>query len=197
MVRRLLPELVPSVWGDQKPTPPTKVGPILGGVLSSKAPDPGPARMRHLQSIDDLVNRPVANRVSASTSATAVNLNGAVQSTGIGTGTITPVRYGEVWVQARATFKISAAGALYLFVFRTTGAIPANGAAPNAGDIPVGGDAFAGPATVAGQNLSGTHSFIDSGLNEKQAYRYYFAVQGTNGTVASLVNNSQIQASEF
>jgi hypothetical protein len=158
---------------------------------------PNFAWIRWFQSVADLFSRPTANRVTASTNATAVNCNGAVQSTGIGTGPITPARYGEALVMARATFNLNAAGTLLLYVYRTTGAVPANGAAPNGGDVVVGGDAFAGPADVAGQNFSGALSFIDSGLVATQAYRYYFAVKGTNATIANLVNNSQLQVSEF
>jgi|SRR5712664_576050 len=153
--------------------------------------------IRWIQSLVDLISRVVVNRVTASTNATAVNLNGAAQSTGIGTGTITPKRYSELWVSARATFNISAGGALRLRVYRTTGAIPANGAAPNGGDAIVGGDDFAGPATVAGQNTNGSLSWIDSGLSANQAYRYYFAFVGTNALVGNLVNTSSLQVSEL
>jgi hypothetical protein len=157
--------------------------------------DPGTThfnRVRYLQQIDDTLNRPLLNRVTASTNATAVNLNGAVQSTGIGAGPITPKRYAEFTVKARVTFNISAGGTLYVFVYRTTGAIPANGAAPGGADIIVGGDSFAGPATVAGQNMNGAFSFIDTGLDVTKQYRYYLAVKGTNALVGNLVNASQL-----
>ena len=155
-------------------------------------------RQRWLQNnVVDVLARPSTNRVTATTSATAVALNGAVQSTGVGTGRIIPLKYAELWVKARATFNISGAGAMYIFVYRTKGAIPANGAAPNAGDVAVAGDAFAGPATVGGQNMSGSLSFIDQGLNQNQQYRYYLAVSGTNALTGNLVNNSQIMVSEF
>jgi hypothetical protein len=155
------------------------------------------SRQRWLGLVVDLFSRPSTNRVTASTNATAVVLNGAVQSTGIGTGTITPSRYAEHLVKARVTFNISAGGTLYVYVMRTTGAIPANGAAPNGGDVAVAGDSFAGPATVGGQNMNGSLAFIDSGLNQNQAYRYYLAVKGTNGLTGNLVNASQIMVSEF
>jgi hypothetical protein len=157
----------------------------------------GFTRKRWLQNLSDVVGRHINNRVTASTNATNVNLNAALQSTGIGTAAIIPKAYGEHLVHARVTFSISAAGTLYVYVMRTTGAIPANGAAPNAGDVQVGGSAFAGPATVAGQNTIGTLSFFDTGLLQSQAYRYYLAVEGTNGLVATLSNASQITVSEF
>jgi hypothetical protein len=153
--------------------------------------------IRWLQSVADLFSRPVANRVTVLTNATAVNCNGAVQSTGIGAGPITPVRYAEHLVMARITFNESAAGLLFVYVYRTTGAIPANGAAPNAGDVAVGGDAFAGPADVIGQNFSGAMALFDTGLAPNQAYNYYLAVKGPNAAVANLINASQLQVSEF
>jgi hypothetical protein len=161
------------------------------------AKEAGTTRKRWLQTLSDVIGRPVNNRVTASTNAVAVNLNGAAQSTGIGTGPIMPSRYGEHLVQARVTFSISANGTLYAYVYRTTGAIPANGAAPNGGDVIVGGDAFAGPATVAGQTVIGTLSIFDMGLKSSQSYRYYLAVLGTNGLTANFINASQIIASEL
>lgn len=153
--------------------------------------------VRWLQSLVDVLNRPISNRVSASTNATGVVCNGAAQSTGIGTGPITPGRYAELWINARATFNLNFAGSLFVYVYRTLGNVPANGAAPNGGDVPVGGDAFAGSADVASQNFAGSLSFIDSGLDSTKAYKYYFAVNGTNTKTANLVNSSQIQVSEF
>src|SRR5262249_10782600 len=138
------------------------------------------------------LNRPLLNRVTASTNATAVNLNGNAQSTGIGCGPITPKRYAEFTVKARVTFNISGAGTLYVFVYRTLSAIPVNGAAPNGGDVIGGGDAFAGPATVGGQNVSASLSFIDTGLDVTKQYRYYLAFKGTNALVGNLVNSSQL-----
>jgi hypothetical protein len=150
-----------------------------------------------LQSLSDLLSRPLLNRVVVSTNALAVNLNGASQSTGLGTAAVTPVRYGEFLVQARVTFNLSANGGLFVYVYRTKGAVPANGAAPNVGDVIVGGDAFAGPATVGGQSYAGTLSFFDTGLLQSQAYKYYFAVNGTNALVGNLLNNSTLQVSEL
>jgi hypothetical protein len=163
--------------------------------LAKKSPAWG--WVRWIQSLADLISRPVLNRVTASTSATAVALNGSPQSTSIGTGAITPKRYAEVWVSARVTFNISAGGVLRVSVYRTTGAVPANGAAPNGGDVIVAGDSFAGPATIAGQNMSGSLSFIDTGLDVTKAYKYYFAFTGTNALTGNLVNTSSLQVSEF
>lgn len=171
---------------------------IVPGDWDSKKPgNSGFSRVRFLQSISDIVARPLNNRLTATTNATAVVCNGAIQSTGIGTAAQTPSRFAEFLVKARATFNLSANGTLYVYVMRTTGAIPANGAAPNGGDVAVAGDAFAGPATVAGQNVAGSLAFIDAGLSQTQAYRYYFAVKGTNALTANLVNNSQLMVSEF
>lgn len=174
MARRVLEHITPKDWDSSKPG------------------SSGFQRVRYLQQVDDTINRPVLNRVTASTNATAVNLNGTIQSTGIGCGPIQPLRYAELTVKARVTFNISAAGALYVYVYRTTGAIPANGAAPNVGDVAVGGDAFAGPATVGGQNIAASHSNLDTGLDAKKKYRYYFAFNGTNALVGNLVNNSNM-----
>lgn len=175
----LLDKLIPGDWDSKKPG------------------NSGFSRVRFLQGISDIVARPLNNRLTASTNATAVNLNGAVQSTGIGTAAQTPSKFAEFMVKARVTFNISGAGTLYVYVYRTTGAIPANGAAPGGGDVIVGGDSFAGPATVGGQNMNGSLSFFDTGLNQATAYKYYFAVKGTNALIANLVNNSQMQVSEF
>src|SRR5215468_6704182 len=112
MSRNLVENLTPQQWDSGKPG------------------ESGFLRVRWLQGLVDLVNRPVLNRVSASTNSTAVALNGNAQSTGIGAGTIQPKRYAELTVKARVTFNISGAGTLYVFVYRTTGAIPANGSAP-------------------------------------------------------------------
>lgn len=175
----LLDKLIPSDWDSKKPG-------------NTHFP-----RVRWLQTVSDIVARPLNNRLTASTNATAVVLNGAVQSTGIGTGQQMPSRFAEFMVKARVTFNLSGAGTLYVFLYRTTGAIPANGAAPNVGDVVVGGDSFAGPATVGGQNMNGSLSWFDTGLSQSQNYRYYFAVKGTNALTANLVNNSSVQVSEF
>ena len=179
MSQELLDKLIPSDWDSREP---------------GKSGFP---RVRFLQGISDIIARPLNNRLTASTNATAVALNGAVQSTGIGTGPQIPAKFAEFLVKARVTFNLSGAGTLYVYVYRTTGAIPANGAAPNGGDVVVGGDAFAGPATVGGQNVSGAFSWFDTGLNQSKSYRYYLAVNGTNGLTANLVNSSGIQVSEF
>lgn len=148
---------------------------------------------RWLQSMVDLVNRPVNNRGSASTNATAINLNGSVQSTGIGLpNPLQPKRYGEFTVKARVTFNVNSTGPVFLYVYRTLGAIPANGAAPNGGDVIVGGDSFLGGPTASGVNQSGAFSFIDTGLDVTKQYRYYLAVNGPNGNVLNLINASQL-----
>lgn len=152
--------------------------------------------LQWFQSLIDLVNRIVSNRVTASTNATAVVCNGAVQSSGVGTIAIQPARYAELWVNARVTFNLSAGGTLYLYVYRTLAAVPANGAAPNAGDVIVAGDSFAGPA-LGTQNVNGSLSWIDSGLDKTKKYLYYLAVKGTNALTANLVNSSQLQVSEL
>ena len=180
--RQLIEQIVPSDWDSAMP--------------QDAGANSGFPRVRWLQQVVDTFNRPVMNRVTATTSATAVVLNGAVQSTGIGCGPITPKRYAELTIKARITFNISAAGTLYVYVYRTKGAIPASGAAPNAGDVIVGGDAFAGPATVAGQNTCASLSVLDTGLSESQAYRYYIAFKGTNALTGNLVNSSQLLVME-
>src|SRR5260370_36125676 len=117
MATELLDKLIPGDWDSKKPG-------------ATHFP-----RVRWLQSVSDIVARPLNNRLTASTNATAVVCNGAVQSTGIGTGAQTPSRFAEFLVKARVTFNLSSAGTLYIFLYRTTGNIPANGAAPNAVDI--------------------------------------------------------------
>ena len=175
----LLDKLIPGDWDSKKPG------------------NTGFSRVRFLQGISDIVARPLNNRLTASTNATAVNCNGAIQSTGIGTGQQMPSRFAEFLVKARVTFNLSGNGTLYVYLYRTTGAIPANGVAPGSGDVIVGGDSFAGPATVGGQNMNGSLSWFDTGLSQSQNYRYYFAAKGTNGLVANIVNASGIQVSEF
>lgn len=175
----LLDKIIPTDWDSKKPG------------------NTGFQRVRFLQSISDIVARPLNNRLSASTNATAVVCNGAIQSTGIGTAAQMPSRFAEFLVKARVTFNLSGAGTLYVYLYRTTGAIPANGAAPGGADVIVGGDSFAGPATVAAQNMNGSLSWFDTGLNQAVNYRYYLAVKGTNALTANLVNASGIQVSEF
>lgn len=177
--RRLLPTLIPQHWDSQKPTSGS-----------------GQNRVRYLQSVDDLVNRPVTNRVNASTNATAVNANGAIQSTGVGTGLVQPKRYGEFTVKARVTFNVNSVGPAFHYIYRTLGAIPANGAAPNGGDVIVGGDAYLGGPTSAGVNQSGAFSFLDTGLDVSKQYRYYLAVKAPNTNVVNLVNASQLLVME-
>ena len=156
----------------------------------------GFVRTRWLQQLSDLVNRPKNNRVTASTNATAVVCNGAVQSTGVGTASVIPKRYGEFTVKCRVTFNVNSAGPGFVYVYRTTGAVPVNGNAPNAGDVAVAGDAFGGPANVNGQNFIGTLSFLDTGLSETVNYKYYLAVKAPNGTTLNLINASQILVME-
>jgi hypothetical protein len=179
MSRQLLEKLTPEHWDSQKPEPNSCFN-----------------RVRWLQNLNDLVNRPVLNRLQASTNATAVNTNGAVQSTGVGTGLLQPKRYAEFTIKTRVTFNINSAGPAFVYVYRTLGAIPANGAAPNVGDVIVGGDAFLGGPTSAAVNQVGAFSFLDTGLDVTKQYRYYLAVKGPNANVLNLVNASQLLAME-
>lgn len=179
VTRELLPTLQPADWDSGKP-----------------AVNSGFSRVRHLQSISDLAKRPIVNRSTASTSATAVHCDGTPQSSGIGTIPQTPMRYAEFTVKARVTVQIDSAGPAYVSVYRTLGNIPANGAAPNAGDVIVGGDAFMGGAMTSGVNESGALSFLDTGLSQTTPYRYYLAVTGPMGSVAQLLHSSQLLVME-
>jgi len=176
MSRELLETIVPGVWDSPK---------------SQGAP-----RTRWLQQLNDLIRRPVLNRLSNSTINTAVASTGNPVSTGVGIGPIQPKRYGEFTVKARVTFKTSGNAVAYVYVYRTTGAIPANGAPPNAGDVIVGGDAFMGGSMVTGQSAVGALSYLDSGLNENAKYHYYLATAAPNGQTATLFNNSQLLVME-
>jgi len=177
--KQILQTLVPQDWDD-----PGK-------------PNSGFARVRALQDLSDVIARPLNNRSSASTSGVAVNCNGAVQSTGIGTANpITPKVYGETTVQARVTLSASAAGAYEVFVYRTTGNIPAKGAGPNAGDVVVGGGSFGGGSLAAGVSTPATVSVIDEGLSQSVGYSYYLAISGPNGDTLTLTNGSQLVVSE-
>lgn len=176
-MRRLLPQIAPVHWDGPKGSP-------------------NSPRTTFLQSVDDLFNRPVLNRLAASTNATAINCTGAILSTGIGVGPMQPKRYAEFTVKSRVTFNINSTGPVYLYVYRTTGAIPANGAAPNGGDVIVGGDSFFGGATLNGPNMAQAFSFLDSGLSASGTYRYYLAVFGPNGTTLNLINSSQLLVME-
>jgi hypothetical protein len=178
-VRQLLEQIVPLTWDSGKPKPGS-----------------GFSRVKFLQSISDLFDRPINNRLSASTSATAVAANAAVQSTGVGTSQQQPKRYAEFTIKARVTFNVNSAGPAFVYVYRTLGAIPANGAAPNAGDVIVGGDAFLGGPTLNGVNQCGAFSFLDTGLDVTKQYRYYLAVKGPNGNTLNLVNSSQLLVME-
>jgi len=177
--RSLLENLVPEDWDSGKP-----------------AANSGFSRVRYLQGIDDLVNRPLLNRLGLVAPNTAVALNGTPQSTAIGVSGLTPKRYAEFTVKARVTFNINSIGPAYVYVYRTLGAIPAKGAAPNVNDVIVGGDAFVGGPMTAGVNQSGSFSFLDSALSTTQKYSYYLAVVGPNGNVLNLVNSSQLLVME-
>ena len=177
--RQLLEELVPGNWDSQKP-----------------APNSGQARIRWLQQLSDLVNRPLNNRQSNATSGTPVATSGGVQSTGIGTPLQQPKRYAEFTVKARVTFNINSIGPAYVYVYRTTGSIPGNGSAPNAGDIIISGDAFTGGAMTAGVNQSGALSYLDAGLSVNSKYSYYLAVNAPGGNTLNLVNSSQLLVME-
>lgn len=180
MSRELLETLVPAHWDSQKP-----------------APNSGYERVRWLQGLNDFIKRPVVNRATVSTSATATTCNGSIQSTGVGLATpLTPKRYGEFTIKARVSFNVNSAGPAYVYIHRTTGAIPANGLAPNAGDVIVGGDAFVGGPTTSGVNQSGSLSFIDTGLSVTTPYRYYLSVKGPSGNTHNLVNSSQLFVTE-
>lgn len=175
MARRVLEHITPKDWDSQKPG------------------NNGFPRVRYLQQIDDTLNRPLLNRVTVSTNATAVSANGSVQSSGVGTGTIQPKRYAELTVKARVTFNVnSVSGPAFIYVYRTTGAVPANGSAPGGGDVAVGGDAFIGGPVSSGVNQSGAFSFIDTGLDPTKKYRFYLAIKAPNGTTLNLVNASQL-----
>lgn len=188
MARQLLEQLTPDHWESGAPSG--------GGQSGAVKAQRGFNRVRWLQGLVDLVNRPVVNRMSGSTSAAAIATNGAIQSTGIGVGPVQPKRYGEFTIKARVTFNINSIGPSYHYVFRTLGAIPALGAAPNAGDLIVGGDAFAGGPTTMGINQVGAFSFLDTGLDVTKLYRYYLAVYGPAAGMLNLVNQSQLLVME-
>ncbi len=179
MSRQLLENIVPGQWDSQKPERGSGFG-----------------RVRWLQGVSDLLDRPVKNRLSISAPPTAVNLNGIAQSSGVGVGQLQPKRYAEFTVKARVTFQVNSVGPVYVYLYRTLGAIPARGAAPNAGDVIVGGDAFTGGPTSNGVNQSAAFSFLDTGLDVTKKYSYYFAVSGPNGNVLNLGNNSQLLVME-
>ncbi len=174
MSRNLVEHITPESWESQKP-----------GMS-------GFNRVRWLQQVVDVLNRPVINRAQASTNATAIAANGAVQSSGIGTQLLQPKRYAEFTIKARVTFNVNSVGPVYVYVHRTLGAIPANGSAPNVGDVIVGGDSFLGGPTANGVNQAGAFSFIDTGLDQSKQYRYYLSAKGPGGNTVNLVNSSQI-----
>lgn len=178
-MRQLLEQIQPQHWDSQKP-----------------AAGSGFHRVRLLQSISDLFSRPVTNRATVSTNATAINCNGTAQSTGVGIIAIQPKRYAELTVKARVTFNLNAVGSAFVYMVRTLGQIPANGAPLNVGDVFVGGDAFVGGPNQGNANYSGAFSYLDTGLDISKSYRYYLAVSGTNGAVLNLVNLSQFLVME-
>lgn len=180
MSRQLLEKLTPEHWES-------------GGQGQSQR---GFQRMRWLQGVSDLFNRPVLNRMAAMTNATTLVTTGMAQSTGIGVGQVQPKRYGEFTIKARVTFNSNTTGSAYLYIFRTQALIPALGAAPNAGDVVVGGDAFASATMAPGVNEIGTFSFLDTGLDVTKLYRYYLAVLAPNASIVNIINASQILVME-
>jgi hypothetical protein len=179
MSRQLLQTIVPQEWDSQDPSPGS-----------------GTQRVRFLQNVSDLVDRPVNNRLTASTPATAVACDGKILSTGVGVGPMQPMRYAEFTVKARVTFNINESVAAYVYVFRTLGPIPAAGSEPNAGDVVVGGDAFVGGMLRANVNQVGALSYLDTGLSVTKKYNYYFAVVGPAGSTVNLINASQLLVME-
>lgn len=180
-MRRVLEHVTPKDWDSGKPG------------------NSGFPRVRYFQQIDDTINRPLLNRLSAVAIATAVTCTGATVSTGIGVGASTPMqprRYAEFTVKAQVQFNINSTGPAFVFVYRTTGAIPANGAAVGGGDVIVGGVSFMGGPTVSGVNHSGNISFLDTGLDVSKRYRYYLAVNGPNGNVLNIIAGSQLLVME-
>lgn len=178
-MRQLLEQIQPQHWDSQKPGAGT-----------------GYLRVRLLQSISDLFSRPVTNRATVSSNLTSVNCNGQIQSSGVGTIALQPKRYAELTVKARVTFSLSVSGVAYVYVVRTTAQIPVNGAALNAGDVVVGGDAFGGGPASLNLNVAAAFSYLDTGLDITKSYKYYLAVNGTNGAVLNLINSSQLLVME-
>lgn len=175
----LLDKLVPSDWDSGKPG------------------RTGFPRVRFLQGISDIVSRPLNNRLTASTNLATVNCTGATLSAGVGVGPIIPSRFAEFLTKARVTLVLNASAAAYVYLYRSTVGIPANGAAPAGGDVIVGGDAFGGGSLTANVNSPATLAFIDTGLNQATKYFYYFAINGPNTDVAKLINASSLMVSEF
>lgn len=179
MARQLLQTINAGEWDSQTP-----------------APGSGTKRVRFLQDVSDLVDRPLNNRLTVSAPNTAIACSGKTQSSSIGVGPMQPKRYAEFTVKARVTFNASSAGPVFIYVYRTLKAIPANGAPPNAGDIVVSGDAFTGGPTSPGVNQSASFSFLDTGLDVNTRYSYYFAVSGPQGTALNVINQSQLLVME-
>ena len=179
MSRQLLETIVPEDWDSGTP-----------------AANSGFTRVRWLQGLSDLFDRPLKNRLSIVAPNTAINANGAIQSLHIGVGPLQPKRYAEFTVKTRVSFNLNSVGPAYVYVYRTLGNVPPAGVAPNAGDVIVGGDAFLGGPTSPGVNQSGSFSFLDAGLDVTKKYSYYLAVQAPNGNVLNLVNNSQLLVME-
>lgn len=180
-MRRVLEHITPSDWD------------------SGKSGKSGFRRVRYFQQVDDTINRPLLNRLSATAAGTAVACTGTNVSTGIGVGAATPMqpkRYAEFTVKAVVQFNINSVGPAYVLVYRTLGAIPANGAAVGGGDVIVGGVAFMGGPTVSGVNHSGNISFLDTGLDVTKRYRYYLAVNGPNTNTLNIIAGSQLLVME-
>ena len=176
-MRRVLENITPADWDSAKPG------------------RSGFTRVRYLQQVDDTINRPVLNRLSATAVGTAVTCTGANVSTGIGIGATTPMqpkRYAEFTVKAQVQFNINSVGPAFVFVYRTLGAIPANGAAVGGGDVIVGGVSFMGGPTVSGVNQSGNLSWLDTGLDVSKKYRYYLAVNGPNTNTLNIIAGSSL-----
>lgn len=186
MSRSIVDQIQPTDWQT-----PVKVKDGAG--IGQTADVRGNSRMKWLQSLTDLLNRPINNRVTATSTGINVTSTGAILSTGLGTALIQPKRYAELTVKARVSFSLSAGnGPILVYVYRTSGAIPALNAAPGVGDVVVGGGPFGGGATFSPDEQAGSLSFLDTGLDVSKSYAYYFALKSPNGTVATLLNASQL-----
>jgi hypothetical protein len=144
--------------------------------------------VRWLQGVD-LFNRPAINRAQASTNATAIVANGAVQSTGIGTQLLQPKRYAEFTIKARITFNINSVGPAYVYRASHARSDSSEWCGSERGRCHCRRRCLSRWAHRERSQPVGRVLFHRHRPRCHEAYRYYLSVKGPNTNVLNLVNS--------
>lgn len=165
----------------------------------SRAKQPSSTWLQWFQSLVDLLNRPILNRLSVTLGSSYQSPSNSLVSTGSGIGPITPKRYGEFLILFFAKLLSDTTGAnMAAFVYRNTTGIPTAGSAPGGGDavvLTIEG-MLVGTAGAAG--LQVPCAGFDSGLGISTPYYYYLAVStGGSSSKTTLSSGSRLTVMEL